>query len=303
MRRDAIGAWDIWGGAEGNALPRPGEIRLHFCPTDLVSAADCDFFLTWLDKAERVRLNRFASDRSRRLFGIAHGLTRYCLSLWTSAESPDGTSPVAPAEWRFYAESFGRPRVLPQPGAPAPIFSLSHTRSAVAVAVAADGEVGTDVENVERRSDFPSLARRFFSTEECAHIAGSGDPTERRRRFVQYWTLKESYLKALGMGLNKALSSFALAAGQGTARRLYDRDGADGIWDFRSLSLPGGMVVSLAARRISGGLEPLVACRIGGSASGWSEPIALPAASDPSDNDNPGDNNFPAFFADFSEQA
>ncbi|MDR2392080.1 MAG: 4'-phosphopantetheinyl transferase superfamily protein [Planctomycetota bacterium] len=280
MRRNALGDWDIWGGAAGNEPRHPGGICLHFCLTDQVSPADCTVLLSWLDTLEQERRRRFASDRGRRLFGIAHGLTRYCLSLWTAARSPDGTAPVHPGEWRFAAEPFGRPRALLPPGTapkpPAPVFSLSHARDAVAVAVAAGGQVGTDVENVGRRGDFPSLAERFFAPEERAHVAEAGDSPEGRRRFLQYWTLKESYLKALGLGMNKSMSSFALMAGPGTAERLHDRDGTGGIWDFRSLSAPGGMIVSLAARRTAAGEIPYVRLRIGESISGWSEPIAIP---------------------------
>ncbi len=52
------------------------------------------------------------------------------------------------------------------------------------------------------------LSSRFFSPEETARLRDS--PADRlRERFLFHWVLKESYLKARGVGLSSPLDSFS----------------------------------------------------------------------------------------------
>ena len=56
--------------------------------------------------------------------------------------------------------------------------------------------VGVDIEQC-REVNYLSLARRFFHAEETAFLSASADPCG---AFFTLWTLKESYLKAEGVG-------------------------------------------------------------------------------------------------------
>jgi 4'-phosphopantetheinyl transferase len=49
-------------------------------------------------------------------------------------------------------------------------------------------------------SDVESLAKRFFSPREYAHLR-LVSPEEQQQIFFRYWTCKEAYLKATGDGL------------------------------------------------------------------------------------------------------
>jgi len=48
------------------------------------------------------------------------------------------------------------------------------------------------------------FARRYFSLSEIAWLEGFPDPERQRQKFVQLWTLKEAYVKALGRGISGA---------------------------------------------------------------------------------------------------
>ena len=64
-----------------------------------------------------------------------------------------------------------------------------------------DREVGVDVEDRTRGGDLLDVADRFFSPFEVKALTAL--PTaEQMDRFFLYWTLKESYIKARGMGLS-----------------------------------------------------------------------------------------------------
>ena len=85
-------------------------------------------------------------------------------------------------------------------------FSLSHSGTWVLCALS-DAELGCDVEGT-RRFD-PALARRFFHPDETAWLL-SLPPREQDAAFLRLWTLKESYLKAVGLGLSLPLDAFRI---------------------------------------------------------------------------------------------
>ncbi len=58
------------------------------------------------------------------------------------------------------------------------------------------------------------LASVFFSNEEHQSLAQKSDP-ERQRDFFSLWTLKESYMKAVGKGFNISLGSFTIRLDHG----------------------------------------------------------------------------------------
>ena len=122
----------------------------------------------------------------------------------------------------------------------APRFSLSHSGD-YAICAVSEREVGCDVERIRPLS--PKLAERFFCPEEAAEIAAA--PTEEARllRFFRFWTLKESYVKALGVGMRLPFRAFRLRLEP--APSLVFPQNAE-RFAFRELSELPGYCVSLA---------------------------------------------------------
>ena len=101
-------------------------------------------------------------------------------------------------------ERVGKPTIA-HPKDIAPLsFNLSHTERLIVCLVALDREVGVDAEDTERAGETVEVADRFFSPTEVAALRAL-PAQSRRRRFFQYWTLKEAYIKARGMGLSLPL--------------------------------------------------------------------------------------------------
>lgn len=97
----------------------------------------------------------------------------------------------------------GRPTVV---GEPALSFSLSHSGVLAVVAlVEGDVRVGVDVEAVKDRRRIAGLARRVLRDEEHGAWLTIEDPAARLYVFLQAWTAKEAYLKALGIGITTPL--------------------------------------------------------------------------------------------------
>lgn len=88
-------------------------------------------------------------------------------------------------------------------------FSLSHSGT-WALCALSEREVGCDVEQM-RRVDL-RICRRF-APEEQAHVLSTAEETEQQRLFFRYWTLKESFMKATGLGMRLPLRDFRILPG------------------------------------------------------------------------------------------
>jgi len=92
--------------------------------------------------------------------------------------------------------------------------SLSHSGGYAALVTASSSvRVGIDIETVTPR-DFPRLAEAAYSPDEAVYLQ-SVDPAALPARFYEYWTLKESFAKALGMPLMEALTKCRFADASG----------------------------------------------------------------------------------------
>ncbi len=159
--------------------------------------ASLERYRTLLSDDERAREARFHFDADKERFVIGRALARLQLSRFLGGD---------PRGWNLVTNHFGRPELAVAP--PVPFgFNVSHTRGLVACAVAATPDVGVDVEYIDRRLTH-DIAERFFAPQEVADLRELSDE-DQARTFFDYWTLKESYIKARGMGLALPLAHFA----------------------------------------------------------------------------------------------
>ena len=86
-------------------------------------------------------------------------------------------------------------------------YNLSHSGQWVVIAFG-ESEVGVDVEQIRMDADIEAIAGRFFSSEEQQYI--HAESSQSRNRFFEVWAGKESYVKFLGTGLKKSMSSFSI---------------------------------------------------------------------------------------------
>jgi 4'-phosphopantetheinyl transferase len=194
-----------------------------------------------LSAEERARQERFVFERDRHQFLVAHGVLRTLLSRYAT---------ITPSQWRFTANRYGRPAIAGPPAAQELQFSLSHTTGLVAIALARDAEVGVDAEDLERRAVDPGVARSYFSPEEVAELE-SVPPPLRARRFLEYWTLKEAYVKARGLGLSLPLDEFSILLpkeGPPALRLARSSDDDASSWQLAQLAPSPRHLVAVAVR-------------------------------------------------------
>lgn len=203
-----------------------------------------------LSQDERARCARFVFDRDRRDFAAAHALLRASLSHYAN---------VPPAAWTFDARPRGKPFIVSCSGQPALSFNLSHTHGFVACAIAASGDVGIDVESIDRSADGPKIAARYYSQAENDWLDAC-DPRERSIRFIELWTLKEAYIKAIGLGLSHPLNAFGFAfEGEYDLRFCPPPDTQASAWRFALFSPSERCRIAIAARTGSSARGSIVA--------------------------------------------
>lgn len=208
------------------------------------------------EEAARERHFYFADDRKRYL--VTRAMVRMLLSRY---------APIAPERWVFSKNAYGRPVIADaiaatETGARDLFFNLSHTRGLIALAVTRGRELGVDVENIAARTVSLDIAKHFFSATEVAELSRVA-PDRQQDRFFEYWTFKESYIKARGMGLSLPLNGFSFEFPQRDAVRiridpaLEDQDEHWSFWQYRPSA---GYLMALCAER-TGGRPPSINLR------------------------------------------
>ncbi|NQZ82070.1 MAG: 4'-phosphopantetheinyl transferase superfamily protein [Colwellia sp.] len=124
--------------------------------------------------------------------------------------------PKAPEDWRFTKGEYGKPEII-DPSLPLR-FNISHTKDLIVCAITLVNDIGCDVEYIERKSDILAIANRYFSKLETRELFRLPE-AEQRSRFFDYWTLKESYIKAWGQGLAIPLSDFSFHIGESNSAK------------------------------------------------------------------------------------
>lgn len=153
-----------------------------------------------LTEEERGKEFRFYFPDDQRRYLVTRAMVRTVLSRYLG---------VAPTDWRFANNEYGRPEIANLTRAECDLcFNISHTRGLIALAVTQRREVGVDVENVKTREVEIEIADRFFASTEVAELAAVSKERQ-QDRFFEYWTFKESYIKARGMGLSIPLGKFS----------------------------------------------------------------------------------------------
>jgi 4'-phosphopantetheinyl transferase len=134
---------------------------------------------------------------------------------------------------------YGKPELLTPEGY---FFNLSHSGNWVVCAID-NAPVGVDIEYI-KPTDF-DIAHRFFSRDEYQYITEQTQETK-LDAFYETWSFKECYLKAVGMGLHKSLSSFCVCRNGGGMASVKDDKPQEHDWKLRRLFVDNDYVLAAA---------------------------------------------------------
>ncbi len=156
-------------------------------------------YATILSPTEREKQQRFIRAQDRHRYLVTRALVRTSLSRFAN---------VRPSDWTFYENDYGRPFIDSRHDcAHTLFFNVSHSGDWVVLAVGSAPDIGIDVEDCRRGAPL-QLADAYFARAEVLALRRLPEQNQ-VVRFFELWTLKESYIKARGLGLSLALDSFA----------------------------------------------------------------------------------------------
>lgn len=169
-----------------------------------------------LSSDEQARRERFRFQIDREIFASSRVLLRTVLSRY---------APIPPVAWRFDVDAYGKPEIANRLSGQRLRFSLSHTRGLVGCAVTWVHDLGLDIE--KHKPEYPDrgVMRQCYSEREMAVVLAAAGP-EQSRLFLQFWTLKEAYLKARGVGLYGDLRAFEFDLAASTSPSIRATDAA-----------------------------------------------------------------------------
>jgi len=149
-----------------------------------------------LTEEETIKQQRYKFDIDKHDALITRAFIRDLLSYYAD---------VSPNAWRFEKGEKDKPEIV---NPPLPLrFNISHTKGLIICAVTLSNDIGCDVEDINRTNDVLAIAERYFSAQETNELFSLPQEVQ-RSRFFDYWTLKESYIKAWGLGLAIPLADF-----------------------------------------------------------------------------------------------
>ena len=186
-------------------MSSPSVVHLWFCPLgnidDVRSSVDALKQCLSDDELEKVARYRQPEMREQALY--VRGCLRVILSQFAT---------VLPHEWRFEYGEKGKPRLCEKQRKFTGLeFNLSHSGDHLLVGIIKSGKepiaLGVDIEHARASLDIYPILNNYFSPQEADTLLAL--PSEwQSPRFFDLWVLKESVIKATGLGLAQSLKSF-----------------------------------------------------------------------------------------------
>ncbi len=208
-----------------------------WCVPLLVSEELVAKYAQCLAEDEQHRAARFRFEADRRKFVVARGAMRHLLSERLGCRAIALT---------FDYGKHGKPKTTVSSTKGRNFhFNLSHSGEMALCALGGDRTVGIDIEKVRPIQRLESIMERCLVETEKAKVI-SQPVDQQAHDFLQYWTCKEAYLKAIGVGLSQLMTTVEIDL---SLSQLVEvpRDCQEG-WQLYSLELPetyvGALVVA-----------------------------------------------------------
>jgi 4'-phosphopantetheinyl transferase len=229
-----------------------------------------DHAMGFLDVDELQALEQIRCNKRQVEYLATRALVRVMLSRHTG---------LNPKIFKFLKNQYGKPEIL-YPTIPTLDFSISHSMDFIICACVFNAKIGVDIENTNRAVDAVALANQLFSADEYSWLSKT-PPLQQQSYFFDYWTLKESYIKAQGMGFSLPLESFSFCLEPMSQKNykyfknihLNSGNFTDKNWHFWLLA-PSVYKMAISLFRSSKGAYSLITYRV----AAWDSmvPVAYP---------------------------
>ncbi len=192
-----------------------------------------------LSDDEQNRANSYKFFQPRKLFILARVRLRQILSLYTD---------LLPERLVFSYSPQGKPNLVNSGGNGNITFNMSHSGEISVYAVSLNRNIGIDIEKPDKKVDFESLAKKYFSSGEYETIMELPEG-EKQKAFYRCWTRKEAYIKGKGTGIAQLLDKVAVSCAPGEpAGLLSNRQEPEDVqkWSIEDLKEEAPYIGALA---------------------------------------------------------
>jgi len=222
-----------WLSAPGTPTLGYEEVHVWRASLDQPAAA-VESFASSLSTDERERAARFKFEPDRTHYIAGRGILRELLGAYAG-------SPASKLEFDYGTREKPSLRTKPEIH-----FNLAHTRRMALYALARHREVGVDLEEIRPALAADEIASRHFSPRELAAWRAMPD-SMRTEEFFYYWTCKEAYVKATGLGLGMPLESFEVHLNENGEGRIVSGE-VDAGWQVLTFLAAESHPAALAYR-------------------------------------------------------
>lgn len=176
-----------------NLFTPPGSQRVDLWWVELDQVAgSIPGWQDWLSSDERLKASRIRRPEIARRTAICRAVLRALLARRLG---------ISPEKVVFSYNRFGKPSVDAAVNDSRFTFSVSHSGQLALIGISEGIPLGVDTEYTRRQGGIADAVSEICSSDELDRINGFAED-ERAAEMYRYWTLKEAYLKALGVGLS-----------------------------------------------------------------------------------------------------
>lgn len=187
-----------------------------------------------LTRSEVDKANQYKNDYCKKISLVSRFLLRRLLSQYTG---------VMPEKLIINETKYGRP-FLTYPKIKNFDFNVSHSGDYIVIAINKCGKVGVDIEQI--LSIDLSIAEQFCTKNELKYLYEARDDFA-LQRFYAIWTLKESFVKTIGVGLSQdSLKEFYFNFYESEKVKMFNNK-VNNRWNFKIINFDKKYVLSVCS--------------------------------------------------------
>lgn len=186
--------------------------------------SDVNNLIELLSDDEKSKADRYRFVNLREKYIVSRSHLRKILS---------GYLETHPSALKFSYSQFGKPDIDNKNIK----FNISHSENYMVAAVNLNDEIGIDIEYLRHIPDALLISERFFSESEKNSLK-EVDKKNLNTAFLNCWTRKEAFIKAISEGLNFALGDFSVTLKPDEEPAILDISGGDASqWKIYQLNI------------------------------------------------------------------
>lgn len=222
--------------------------EIHLWTASLVPSAEkIEELRSFLSPHEKKRASYFKFESRQHAYIVTQAVLRLLISVYLDIEVKDVL---------MHPSKKGKPFLMNEPSL---FFNVSNSHEICVYAFSRDAEVGIDIEKIRELPDIDELIEQNMCAREKAYFLK--DPEHKLSLFFQFWTFKESYLKAIGEGMRLTPDNLEFSLHEGRIRLESVKFGFEATdWQFKGFTRKGSYTGTLTHKGREAVIRDMFCC-------------------------------------------